>query len=574
MACGRRRVARLVRADHLPPRAGREARGGRARRRETPGHQSARLYGSARKAQTSARGARRTPVSCVPWQGTPGRRASARARPCARRRRAARSACASGRPATFSTQKWRSASAAICGRCVIVITCARSDEPLEDAADGVRGLAADAGVDLVEDERLAAGDRRDRERDAGELAARRGLGDRAERQARVRADEEDRLVATGRAGLALAQLADELAVAHADVVQLGGDGVGERRRGGVPLGAELERERVRRAPRPPRAPARPPAPGSAPSSSAASSAAPRRRARAAPRRSGSGSGASPRRCGRALPRAPRGGPARPRARRGTSAARTRSRAGAARRRAARRRRAASSGREALERRDRALGEPDEARGAFALLRRERLCGGGRRLGELGDVAEPLALVAEPLLVARPRGLRCPRRARAARRGAPRRALRSRSAPRGGGAPRAARATRRARRRGGGAARRRRTGRAPRAGTPAARGAAARTARTSRSRARRRRRRPRGPLRAPMRRRACGRRRRRGARRAARPRPPGAARASSSSSSGQIELGLDVGLFAGGADERLVALRRRAGGRPPARGSSCPRRSRR
>ncbi len=37
-------------------------------------------------------------VSCVPWQGTPGRRASARARRAARRRRAARSACAWDRP--------------------------------------------------------------------------------------------------------------------------------------------------------------------------------------------------------------------------------------------------------------------------------------------------------------------------------------------------------------------------------------------------------------------------------------------------------------------------------------------
>ena len=45
----------------------------------------------------------------------------------------------------------------------------------ERATDGVRGLAADARVDLVEDERVAAGDDRDRERDPRELAARRGL---------------------------------------------------------------------------------------------------------------------------------------------------------------------------------------------------------------------------------------------------------------------------------------------------------------------------------------------------------------------------------------------------------------
>src|SRR3954469_25301270 len=39
------------------------------------------------------------PVSCVPRQGTPARRACARARPCARSRRAARCACGSDRPA-------------------------------------------------------------------------------------------------------------------------------------------------------------------------------------------------------------------------------------------------------------------------------------------------------------------------------------------------------------------------------------------------------------------------------------------------------------------------------------------
>ncbi len=66
-----------------------------------------------------------------------------------------------------------------------------------------------------------------------------------ERQSRVRPHEEDGLVASRRAGLvALAQLADELAVAHADAAQLGGDGVGERRRSRVSLGPKLSRERV------------------------------------------------------------------------------------------------------------------------------------------------------------------------------------------------------------------------------------------------------------------------------------------------------------------------------------------
>src|SRR5581483_3604893 len=44
-------------------------------------------------------------------------------------------------------------------------------EPLEHPPDRVRGLPADAGVDLVEHERLPAGDRRDCKRDARQLAA-------------------------------------------------------------------------------------------------------------------------------------------------------------------------------------------------------------------------------------------------------------------------------------------------------------------------------------------------------------------------------------------------------------------
>ena len=57
-------------------------------------------------------------------------------------------------------------------------------EALQRRRDGVRRDAADAGVDLVEDERLAARDGRERERDPRELAARCRLGDRAEREAR------------------------------------------------------------------------------------------------------------------------------------------------------------------------------------------------------------------------------------------------------------------------------------------------------------------------------------------------------------------------------------------------------
>src|SRR5690242_17061377 len=55
-------------------------------------------------------------------------------------------------------------------------------EPPERVGDRVRRHAADAGVDLVEDHRLPAGDGGDRERDARELAARGRVGDRSEGQ--------------------------------------------------------------------------------------------------------------------------------------------------------------------------------------------------------------------------------------------------------------------------------------------------------------------------------------------------------------------------------------------------------
>ena len=100
-------------------------------------------------------------------------------------------------------------------------------EALQRRRDRVRRHAADPRVDLVEDERLAAGHRRERERDARQLAARGRVRDRRERQAGVRADEERRLVASGRTDLALAKLDEELALAHAERGELVGDGLGE-----------------------------------------------------------------------------------------------------------------------------------------------------------------------------------------------------------------------------------------------------------------------------------------------------------------------------------------------------------
>ncbi len=64
-------------------------------------------------------------------------------------------------------------------------------------------------------------------------------------KAGVRADSEDGVVGAGRARLvALAELAPKLAVAHADVAELGCDGVGERGRGGVAFCAQFEDELV------------------------------------------------------------------------------------------------------------------------------------------------------------------------------------------------------------------------------------------------------------------------------------------------------------------------------------------
>ena len=92
----------------------------------------------------------------------------------------------------------------------------------------MRGDTADAGVDLVEHERLSSGDGRECERDPRELASRRRLGGRCEWKAGVRPHEEDGLVGTRCAGIAVAELDEKLAVAHPERLQLGGDRFGER----------------------------------------------------------------------------------------------------------------------------------------------------------------------------------------------------------------------------------------------------------------------------------------------------------------------------------------------------------
>src|SRR5437764_7423176 len=115
-------------------------------------------------------------------------------------------------------------------------------EPSEGRSYVVRGSAADARVDLVEDERLAAADGRDRERDPRQLAARRRLGDRRERQARVRPDEEGGSVRAIRAWVGRRQLDAELALAHADAVEFARYRLGEARRGLASSCCQLFRE--------------------------------------------------------------------------------------------------------------------------------------------------------------------------------------------------------------------------------------------------------------------------------------------------------------------------------------------
>ena len=347
-----------------------------------------------------------------------------------------------GSPGTFSTRKCVSATLAICGRCVIVSTWARSARRWQRGGDRVRGHAADAGVDLVEDERLAPGDGSERERDARELAARGGVGDRREREAGVRPDEERHLVGARSPRLALAKLDEELALAHAERGELLGDGIARS-------GSALASRAVRSS-----------AASAFMRASASSHRALRRLDRIAARSGIPSSRSRSRgelqqlvvrgRCEATLEVGDRLEPlldALERARLGverrdeaveiaspTSRSRTaRSRSSSPLR--------AELGREALERRERALRARRERSGAFALVRGDRRGGGGRRLGELLDMPQPLAPREQLLLVRRSHALgRLDERLQL---GEPRRdgIGVARRAPRSGVAPRRARARR-------------------------------------------------------------------------------------------------------------------------------------
>jgi len=116
----------------------------------------------------------------------------------------------------------------------------------ERLRDGMRRATADARIDLVEDDRRLAGarvgDGAKREGDTGELSARGSLGDRRERQARVRPGEERDSVSPARPVLAIRDLGLELPVAHPEALQLGRDGLAESYRRGAARLREPTRE--------------------------------------------------------------------------------------------------------------------------------------------------------------------------------------------------------------------------------------------------------------------------------------------------------------------------------------------
>ena len=94
----------------------------------------------------------------------------------------------------LATTRWWSAQAATCGRWVTASTWRSRPSCFISRPDRLGHRAADAGIDLVEDQRLRraelAGGDGDRQRDARQLAARRHLADRPRRAARDGRDQE------------------------------------------------------------------------------------------------------------------------------------------------------------------------------------------------------------------------------------------------------------------------------------------------------------------------------------------------------------------------------------------------
>ena len=360
-----------------------------------------------------------TRVLIAAWRGTRGRRASVRPRRAARRRRGDRCGCASDHPESSRRGNGASATLAIWGRCVIVITCARSARRRSVAATACAvsppmpasissktsvsppptAASASATRDSSPPEALLG----DRGRTGGRHSAgsgrrprqrRWGPGSRSRSSTRnspspipTPRNSRDRQPRTGRSprrARCAARRGDRFNLASAA------------------------------ASASPAATA-----GSRPSASASSSFAGRRRTcEQLGVRGTRRSGASRRRSARARARPARCGPARRRARRGTpwrwdpvsrSRSATSRSSSAARESSGARRSRGASARSAV---------PASGSCALALFRRDRLGGGQRTLGELGDVTQPLSLGAQLVLGRRLEVPPLPRRAPRARAAAP------------------------------------------------------------------------------------------------------------------------------------------------------------
>ena len=229
------------------------------------------------------RSSRAGPVNSTssPSSASPGsrrRRACARARRGARRRRAARCACASGRPGPFRRGNGARRALAICGRCVIVITCARSARRASARPTALAvsppmpaSISSKTSVSPPATTAIASAIL---ESSPPEAVCATGASGRPGSAGSGTATSS----APGRAGLALGELACELAVAEAEAGELGGDRLREARRRRPRAPAQLPGERVTRACASASACAAASA-GSTPASSAASSAFASSRAR-------------------------------------------------------------------------------------------------------------------------------------------------------------------------------------------------------------------------------------------------------------------------------------------------------
>ena len=179
-----------------------------------------------------------------------------------------------GSPGTFSTRKCRSATVAICGRCVIVTTCARSARRRSVSATACAVVppmpASISSKTIVSPPATAAIASATRESSPPDAVSATGPNGRPA-FGRIRKTTSSAPVAPGSRSR---ELDPELAVAEADRLQLGRDRLGER------LGAASRARLAQLGVQPVdlglgalRAPARPPRTGSWPSSSASSSRA-------------------------------------------------------------------------------------------------------------------------------------------------------------------------------------------------------------------------------------------------------------------------------------------------------------